>query len=126
MYLGANQDQRVTLSQLADFYDVSVDHLRKIVHELGKNDHIKTYRGKNGGFELARRPKDINIGRVVAQTEGRKPMVDCDKQPCVLTENCSLKGALANAEEAFYASLSKYTLADILKDKQLSQRLVVM
>ena len=124
MYLGANPSRRVTLTQLGEYYGISVDHLRKIVHELGRHDYIKTYRGKNGGFELNIPSGEINIGELVATTEGRKPVVDCQKQPCVLASNCRLQGVLAKAEEAFFDSLNQYSLADILEDKKMVRNLM--
>ncbi len=54
IYLAQNPDKLVTISELADFYRISRNHLVKVVHELGLSGYIHTTRGKHGGIRLAR------------------------------------------------------------------------
>lgn len=119
LFLGANQSRRVAMVEIADRYQISREHLRKVVHMLAQLEIIETFRGKNGGFILKKPPGEINIGELVEATEQRKPMVDCDSQPCILTASCSLKGMLGKAENAFYNTLKEFTLADLLKNKSM-------
>src|SRR5690242_18634538 len=84
LYLGANQTRRVTMAEIAACYGISHEHLRKVIHLLGKLGYIETYRGKSGGFELKVNAAQINIGEVVEATEPRQPVVDCGAQPCIL------------------------------------------
>lgn len=119
LYLGANQGRRVAMTEIADSYGISREHLRKVVHTLAQMEIIETFRGKNGGFILKKPPGDINIGQVVEATEQRKPLIDCESQPCILTASCSLKGMLGKAEMAFYDVLKEYSLADLLKNKSM-------
>ncbi|MFT3930077.1 MAG: Rrf2 family transcriptional regulator [Spongiibacteraceae bacterium] len=117
LYLGANQGRRITMAEIAECYDISHEHLRKVVHTLGKLGYIETYRGKSGGFELKREPAQINIGAVVEATEPRQHVIDCSSQPCILVSACSLQSALGRAEQAFYDVLKTYSLADVLKNR---------
>lgn len=119
LFLGANQDRRVTILEIANCYGISKEHLRKVVHTLAQMDVIDTYRGKNGGFVLKQAPADINIGDLVEATEPRRAVIDCESQPCILNESCALKGILAKAERAFYNTLKEVTLADLLKNKSM-------
>lgn len=48
LYRGMHQGRRVTMAEVAECYDISHEHLRKIIHLLGKLDYIETYRGKSG------------------------------------------------------------------------------
>jgi Rrf2 family nitric oxide-sensitive transcriptional repressor len=125
LYLGANQGRRVTIAEIAECYAISHEHLRKIIHLLGQLGYIETYRGKSGGFELKTDATQINIGEVVAATEPRQAVVDCSSQPCVLVSACSLQTALRRAEEAFYATLHSYSLADLLKNRRMKNILLV-
>lgn len=124
LYLGANQGRRVTMAEIAECYDISHEHLRKIVHLLGKVGYIETYRGKNGGFELKMDATQINIGAVVEATEPRQPVIDCGAQPCILQFSCPLQSAINKAEQAFYDVLKAYTLADVLKNRRMLNILV--
>lgn len=124
LYLGANQGRRVTMAEIAECYDISHEHLRKVVHLLGKLGYIETYRGKNGGFELKIDPAQINVGAVIEASEPRQPVIDCSSQPCILLFTCPLQSALNKAEQAFYDTLKAYTLADVLKNRRMRDILV--
>lgn len=124
-YVAANNDRLVTLAEIASFYDISIEHLRKVVHALSKSNYLDTYRGKHGGFKLARAASDINLAAVIIHAEGNEPLINCDKQPCLLTGFCSLQVILQQAQEAFLTYLSQYTLADLIKDSAMRDRLLI-
>ena len=65
MYLAIRRDRIATISEIAECYSISRNHLVKVVHNLARGGFIKSYRGKGGGIELARDLKSINIGEVV-------------------------------------------------------------
>lgn len=114
IYAAVKPEKLVTQQEVADFFDISREHLRKIVHELSKSAYLKTHRGNKGGFTLSRLPSDINIGDVVALFEKKQDIIDCDALSCVLSRNCQLKNAFNEAENAFMESLNKYSLEDML------------
>ena len=118
LYLANREDENVTITELADFYQVSRNHLVKVVHNLGLDGYILTTRGRNGGLKLARSAKEILVGDVVRSTEPDFDLLECfnpvtDK--CVISRSCSLKSVLFNAQAGFLDVLDKYTLADIAK-----------
>jgi Rrf2 family nitric oxide-sensitive transcriptional repressor len=88
----------------------------KVVQELNNKGYLTALRGKNGGLRLNGRPEDINIGALVRDTERDIALVEClgEKNRCVITPACQLKFVLAEALEAFFKTLDKYTLADLL------------
>jgi Rrf2 family nitric oxide-sensitive transcriptional repressor len=123
-YLTVRPDARVTLAQVSDFYGISVEHLRKVVHRLAKLGYLRTYQGKGGGFELAGLPDTVNVGEVLAGIEGGKPMIDCMGIDCRLSNSCSLAVALDRAQRAFFDTLREYTLADMVSDRAMAKVLV--
>lgn len=58
MYLALQRNRIANISEIAERYDISRNHLVKVVHNLARGGFIKTYRGKGGGIELARGPGD--------------------------------------------------------------------
>jgi Rrf2 family nitric oxide-sensitive transcriptional repressor len=44
LYLASKEDESVTITELADFYKISRNHLVKVVHNLGLNGYILTTR----------------------------------------------------------------------------------
>ncbi len=117
LYLAINDGRRSTLHEIAEFYPISVEHLRKVVHELSRSGYINTYRGKNGGMELALAPKDIAIGKVIKHFEGHTSFIDCDRLSCKLAPVCTLKSVLMVGQEALYDKLNEFSLADLLESK---------
>ena len=125
IYLALQQERLVTIQQIADSYDISKNHLMKVVHQLTLKGYIESVRGKNGRLRLHGRPEDINIGVLVRETEQDMNLVECfssDNQ-CCITPVCGLKNILAEALRAFLNTLDQYTLADILTERQKPQLL---
>ena len=71
IYLAADPARRATIAEVASAFDISENHLTKVVHFLGKEGWLVNVRGKGGGMNLAQAPEAIVIGRVVRATEGR-------------------------------------------------------
>ena len=118
IYLAGREEELVTISEMADFYKISRNHLVKVVHNLGLKGYILTSRGRHGGIKLSRPAQEIPIGDVVRSTEPDFDLLECfnpatDK--CVISRSCSLKGVLHNAQASFLNILDQYTLADIAK-----------
>ena len=124
-FVAVNDGRLANLAEIAEFYGISLEHLRKVVHNLGKQGYLKTYRGKKGGFCLARPASEINLGELVATTEGRAPLIDCASQPCRLDRHCHLQAVLVEAQAAFFRVLEQYTLADLIADRQMQQLIQV-
>jgi Rrf2 family nitric oxide-sensitive transcriptional repressor len=120
MYLGVHRGRMANISEIAERYGVSRNHLVKVVHNLARGGFIKSYRGKGGGIELARDPAQINIGEVVRYTEGPPKPVECfdvERNRCVITQVCSLAEITLEACNNFFATFDRYTLADLLQHR---------
>jgi len=114
--------ERVTMAEIARFYAVSHEHLRKVVHRLGRAGFVATAQGRRGGLSLGRAPDSIRIGDVVETMERDLSIVDCDAQRCVLKGPCTLKPALMAARAAFLDTLRGYSLADLIAHRPLATR----
>lgn len=121
IYLGTlNSDERTSIKEISHIFSISENHLSKIVYELGKLGYIKTIRGRNGGFQLAKSPDEIVIGKVVRHLEGDLSIVECfagRENQCVISPVCRLKPILHEALQAFIKVLDSYTLSDLIKNK---------
>ena len=74
IYLSLKKQRAATISEIANYYKISRNHLVKIVHNLANLGYIVTTRGKGGGMHLAYPANEINIGEVVRNVE---PHFDC-------------------------------------------------
>ncbi|MDR9468192.1 Rrf2 family transcriptional regulator [Marinospirillum sp.] len=117
MFLGIQQDDRlVTISDIAQHFDISRNHLMKIVHKLGQMEYIQTVRGKYGGLRLERNTGSVNLGVLVRDFETTLEVVDCQKLTCPIAGACDLKPVMQKAQDAFLAVLKEYTLQDLLSN----------
>lgn len=109
-----------TIKDITKAYSISNNHMIKIIHKLSKLGLIKTLRGKNGGILMAVDPKTINLAKLIIQLEPHFDIVPCfniEKANCCVAEVCKLKSILYEAQGAFIKVLGRYTLADILQNK---------
>jgi Rrf2 family transcriptional regulator, nitric oxide-sensitive transcriptional repressor len=126
MYVGAKGEQNSTIDEIAEYYGISRNHLMKVVFRLGKLGYLSTSRGKGGGLRLGMDPAKLNIGKLVRQTEEDLSVVSCLPDgggDCRIRSACVLRGALAEALDAFLGTLDQYTLADLLEPKRRLARL---
>jgi Rrf2 family transcriptional regulator, nitric oxide-sensitive transcriptional repressor len=129
MYLGVHGERLATIGEIAEAYGVSENHLVKVAHHLAQHGYIETTRGKGGGLRLARPPEEINVGEVVRGTEENLRLVECFDRAtsdCRIEPACVLKGVLGRAVAAFFATLERYTLADLLVTKPKLSKLLVL
>lgn len=120
MYLALKGEELSTIREIADSYAISKNHLMKVVQELNIKGYITAIRGKNGGLRLRLRPEQINLGRLVRDTEQDLALVECfsEGDSCVITPACELKRVFAEGLEAFFKVLDSYTLADLVPQKK--------
>jgi Rrf2 family nitric oxide-sensitive transcriptional repressor len=122
IYLAHEDDGLATIGEIAHAYEVSENHLMKVVHGLGKLGYVTTVRGKGGGMKLARPPSEINLGDVVRNTEETLHVVEClaadYDNACRITSSCRLKGVLKDAHDAFFRHLDQFSIADLIPPKR--------
>lgn len=119
IFLGVKKHGLSTIKEIADHYNISKNHLMKVVYELNRLGYIETIRGKNGGMRLHQDPETINLGTLVRRTENDLDLVECfsEGNQCVITPACQLKHIIAEALNAFIGVLERYTLADLLANE---------
>lgn len=124
--LALEPDRRFTVGRLAADWRISVHHLNKVVRFLAGQGLLRTMRGKGGGVMLARPAADINVGEVVRQSEAGHVPVECfdpARNTCVISPACRLSAVIAEAQDAFYATLGRYSLADLVQGPDRAARL---
>ena len=126
IYLALRPNTLCTIDEIATAYDISANHLTKVVHQAAQAGEVQTVRGQRGGLRLARSPETINVGQVMRRTEADLEIVPCfgSGTVCCIQPACVLRDALGVALEAFLAVLDRMTLADLIgPGKRLSELL---
>ncbi|MGE5516102.1 MAG: RrF2 family transcriptional regulator [Bacteroidota bacterium] len=136
VHVGLRDGELVTISEIAECYGISKNHLTKVVHQLGRAGYLETVRGKYGGVRLLVQPEDVRLGDFVRKTEEDFALARCMRADgacdadgeggCLLQGGCVARIAFGQGLNAFFEALDRYTLADMIaaEDRRDDKRAV--
>lgn len=111
--------EAITLKDVSQRQEISVKYLEQIVTLLNRGGLIRSVRGNQGGYLLARDPADYTVGDILRVVEGDLLPVSCmENQPnlCPRREICKT----LRFWEGLYQTVNQYvdsvTLAQIADD----------
>jgi Rrf2 family protein len=120
----AGDGASLTLSELSRSEGISLPNVAKMMRILRRGGYVRSTRGKEGGYTLARRPEEINVGEVLALLGGR--LFDsrfCDRHSgtsvsCAHTTDCSIRSVWRTLQDAIDGVLARMTLKDLLRNEE--------
>jgi Rrf2 family protein len=119
--LAENQgDGYVSLKDVASRQEISKKYLEQIVSMLNKPSVLKTNRGYQGGYRLAKNASEYTVGDILRITEGGLAPVSCLEQDpiqCNRSEVCSTLYVWKGLNKAINDYLDSITLQDIIDEK---------
>lgn len=71
------EGQPVSLGSIAQRQEISVSYLEQLMAKLKKAGLVKSVRGVNGGYSIARPASEITVGDVLRALEGDLIPVEC-------------------------------------------------
>jgi Rrf2 family nitric oxide-sensitive transcriptional repressor len=117
MYAGAREGRTVSAREIAEAFNVSRDHVAKSLQGLVALGALRSVPGRNGGFILDADLREVKLGELVRSMEPHVTMAECftAESHCPLTPSCELASALYSAQESFFETLDRYTIADLIE-----------
>lgn len=113
----------VALKDIAERQNISKKYLEQIIPVLNKSKILKTVRGSQGGYMLARTPDQYTVGEILRLTEGSLAPVAClenDPVDCPRSADCATLPVWQGLYRVIAQYLDSVTLQDIL-DQQKSR-----
>lgn len=113
-------DGYVALKDIAQRQGISKKYLEQIVPMLGRADILRTTRGYQGGYRLARAPQEYTVGEILCLTEGGLAPVACLDQhpnPCPRCGACATLPMWEGLERVIRNYLDGITLQDLLEQQ---------
>ncbi len=110
-------DGFVALKDIAERQDISKKYLEQIVPLLNKADLLRTNRGYQGGYALAKSPEKYTVGEILRVTEGNLCPVSCLQYPvneCPRASECMTLPVWEGLYKAINNYLDSVTLQDII------------
>jgi len=113
-------DVSLTISEMSEREGISAPNVAKIMRILRRAGLVRSTRGKDGGYTLARPAAAIRALDVLASLGGR--LFDtgfCDRHAgverhCLNTRDCSIRPVLSGLQQAVDQVLGELTLASLL------------
>ncbi|MCI9378954.1 MAG: RrF2 family transcriptional regulator [Eubacterium sp.] len=107
----------VPLKDTAERQSISVKYLEQIISALVRVGYVKSIRGPQGGYRLAKAPADYTVGMILRQVEGSMVPVACLEEggmDCTRQGECVTLRIWKELDEAIRGVLEKYTLEDLI------------
>ena len=108
----------VKIKDIANRQGISGKYLEQIISILSRAGFVRSTRGNQGGYYLARPSSDYTVGSILRITEGSLAPVDClsgDENPCARQMECVTLRLWRELDEAISGVVDKYTLEDLVQ-----------
>jgi Rrf2 family cysteine metabolism transcriptional repressor len=121
----------VTVHEMAKELDISHRFLEQIIGLLKRAGLVHSLRGSHGGYLLAKEPRLITFGEVLALTEGPVTPWACvsgdDHFACSLEPTCAVRNVWQEVQTAIHQILNNTNLQDLCdKTKVIRHRVITI
>ena len=117
-------DGPITLHSISERQGISVGYLEQLMVPLKKEGLIRSVRGAQGGYLLAREPDKITVGDIIRALEGPIAPVACVSEDfpeeCDRAEGCVTRLVWAKVRDSIAEVLDSLTLADLIEEANKS------
>lgn len=112
--LAGHPDQQIAAAEIAAKYDISLNHLAKVLRSLVRAKLVESVRGAGGGYCFSGNPKRVTLLDVIELFEevGRDAE---DSPPVDQDEGRALHKVLREIDDIAIATLSSISITTLLK-----------
>lgn len=115
IYLAKKRNYFSSLKEIAKKEKIPQPYLEKILSQLEKNGLVKSKKGVGGGYFLAKKPKEIKIGKIIENLENKTDLVRCLSGFCPRSKKCSAKNFWQKLNKVINSALNSVTLANLIR-----------
>ncbi len=121
--LSENAGEVLSVGHIAEKYKISEHHVAKVLQQLARAGVIRSMRGINGGFQIARDPREITLLDIVEIFEPRVQDNGCllrdFPEACDLSGACRIEEVFNEIQEQAIYTLQSVTVATLISPKKL-------
>lgn len=117
-YLAGKKGEVAMVDEIARSKNIPKSFLAKILQRLVKAKIVKSLRGVKGGFQLARKPKEISLLDVIEAIEGPIVMNKCaiNSRMCDFSDTCSVHPVWVGVTKMLENRLKKTDFASLIRE----------
>lgn len=112
-----NTGEYIKVKDIAKRQEISDKYLEQIISILNKAGYVKSVRGAQGGYKIAKEPKNYTIGMILRLTEGSLSPVAClddEVNECEHCDTCETLQVWKDLADAIYNVVDNVTIADLV------------
>ena len=113
-----NNGECIKVKEIAARQGISEKYLEQIIAVLNKAGYVKSVRGAQGGYRIAKDPADYTVGMILRLTEGSLAPVaclECGAKTCPRAASCPTLPVWGELDKRISGYLDSVTLADLVK-----------
>jgi len=121
MYIAARPAGQLAYRRdIAAHYNIPKEFLAKVLQKLTRHGLIKSFRGMQGGYRLARDVDGISLADVIEAVDGPLALVDCQAEPyeCGQEPACTIQFAMRDVRREILGVLGRVSLGDMRRRLQ--------
>ncbi len=122
-----NTGEYIKVKQIAKRQEISEKYLEQIIAILNKAGYVKSVRGAQGGYKIAKDPSQYTVGMILRLTEGSLCPVACledETNECERCDTCETLTVWKDLNKAINGVVDNVTIADLVENQQ--QRMKTM
>ena len=111
----------VSVREIAQRQDISDKYLEQIITQLSRAGLVKSARGAQGGYMLAKEPQEYTVGEILRLLEGNLAPVACvddTKEACTRADECVTMEVWREIKDAVNKVVDNITLADLVEQQR--------
>jgi Rrf2 family protein len=111
----------ITIKAISARQQISDKYLEQIITVLSRAKFVKSTRGAQGGYKLARPAAEYTVGMILRQIEGSLVPVACmedDPNQCPRCGFCATLDLWKQLDQAISSVVDNVTLADLLQQQK--------
>ncbi|NCB73261.1 MAG: Rrf2 family transcriptional regulator [Clostridia bacterium] len=116
-----DNDQYITIKCISERQEISGKYLEQIISVLNRAGYVKSVRGAQGGYKLARPAEEYTVGMILRLIEGSLAPVACmDDSPnaCTRCEKCATLSVWEKVDKAVREVVDNITLRDLVEEQK--------
>ena len=116
-----NTGEYIKVKQISKRQGISEKYLEQIIAILNKAGYVKSVRGAQGGYRIAKNPENYTIGMILRLTEGSLCPVACledEVNVCERCDTCETLEVWKELAQVINNVVDNVTIADLMERQQ--------